>query len=153
MLVVEEITQGAGEVQLYRELYAGTPMEMPELTGKQWPAPAGVLAARQDGELLGWVVYFSSGHPGDTAILQWIMVRQERERLTTGYNPTSPATTADIDALAALAAKAARHARRAGYTEMQWSPTEPGLAEGITTRLNARTVKDEDGFYSYRLAL
>ncbi|WP_438484756.1 hypothetical protein [Streptomyces sp. S186] len=152
MLVVQEVPLGAGEVALYRELYAPTSVPVPELGEEPWPAPAGVLAGRRGGELVGWVVFFAGNNDKSQATLQWIMVRQERERITTGYHTTTAASTADVDDLTALASAAARQAQRAGYTHLKWGPAEPGLAEGIATRLNARTVTDEDGFLSYQLA-
>ncbi|WP_274912109.1 hypothetical protein [Streptomyces sp. WZ-12] len=156
MLVVEEIALGAGEAALYRELYAPTSVPVPELSTEPWPAPAGVLAGRRDGQLVGWVVFFAGSANGNKdegrAVLQWIMAKQERERITTGYITASPASAADVDDLTTLADAGARQARQAGYTSMEWGPAEPGLAEGLATRLSARTAEDEDGFHSYRLA-
>ncbi|MFC1436121.1 hypothetical protein ACEZDB_36350 [Streptacidiphilus sp. N1-3] len=160
MLRIEAVEPGPDEEALYRELFAPLARPMPVSVSEppseggpgHWTAPAGVLAAREDGALLAWVVYFAQELGSARAVLQWVTVERERQRITTGYNTEHPGTAAEVDTLAALATEAARAAAAAGYTRLRWQPAEPDLAEGLARRLRART-EHEDGFTFYELPL
>ncbi|MEV0090007.1 hypothetical protein [Streptomyces sp. NPDC050738] len=154
MLALEQVT-AESEDALYRELYAGLPVPMPELggDGEHWRPPYGIVAGRRDGALVGWVVYFAEEAGGGTAALQWLMTERERERITGGRNTQHPGTPAEIEALTALAAEAADRAREAGYAQLRWNPAEPGFAEGIAAGLGAQPYDDPEGRRFYRLHL
>ena len=159
MLRIEHLTPGPGEDVLYRELLADLPVPVPSVEAGHWPGVAGILAAREDGALLAWVVFFADGRHGRdqgderAAVLQWITVERERERIASGYNTEHPGTPTEIETLAALATEAAASAKAAGYAQLRWHPAEPDLAEGIASLLGARTVVDAEGFRSYALTL
>ena len=153
MLRVEHLEPGPGEDVLYRELLSGLPVPVPSTEAGHWPGVAGIVAAREDGRLLAWVVFFADAREEGTAALQWITVERERERIATGFNTEHPGTPAEIGTLAALATEAAASARAVGYTRLRWLPAEPDLAEGVAARLGARTVVDPEGFRSYVLPL
>lgn len=154
MLDIRAVEPGPAEEPLYRELFAGLSNPMPpiEVSGSRWTAPAGVLAAREGADLLAWVVYFAEQPGSSRAVLQWITVERERQRISTGYNTEHLGTTAEIDTLTALTAEAARCAGAAGYTRLRWQPVEPGLAEGVAQRLHADTLV-EDGYRFFELSL
>lgn len=153
MLVVEEVAQGADEAALYQELYAGLATPMPELDESNWPAPAGIVCAREGGALRGWAVFFAYGREPHAAAFQWIMVERERERISTGFNTVHPGTETEVAELGALAVEAAGLAAEAGYTQLVRLPAEPDFAEGIARLLGARVIDGETEFPSYRLPL
>lgn len=154
MLHIEAVRPGPDEDVLYQELFAGLPVPMPPPgdNPSRWNEPAGVLAARDNGALRAWAVYFAEQPSSPRAVLQWIVVERERQRITAGYNTEHPGTAEEIGTLAALAAEAARQARAIGYSHLRRQPAEPDSAEGIARHLNARTVH-EDGFRFYDLPL
>lgn len=152
---IEAIDPITDEKALYEELFAPLPVPMPGLDaepGSQWTPPAGVFAAREDGVLLAWVVYFARDPGSPHAVLQWITVERERQRITAGHNTEHSGTPDEIDTLTALASAAAAAARAAGYTHLHWHPAEPDLAEGIALGLHAQTTR-QNGYTSYSLTL
>lgn len=160
MLHIESIRPGPAEEALYRELFAPlcTPLSTPvpptggDPSHSPWTEPSGVLAARDNGDLLAWVVYFALEPGSPWAVVQWIAIERERQRISTGLNTEHPATPTEIDTLTALTTAAAGAARAAGYTQLRWQPAEPGFAEGIAERLHAHPVH-EDGCTFYHLPL
>jgi GNAT superfamily N-acetyltransferase len=154
VLVVERVAEGPGENALYGELYQGLRTPMPDTDTVRWPAPSGVVAAREGGDtLVGWAVFFAHGKQDGEAAFQWVMVDRERQRIEAGHNTEHPGTPEEVAALAALASAAAERAREAGYISLRWQPAEPGLAERLAEVLHARTVEDDKGFRFHRLAL
>ncbi|WP_428957333.1 hypothetical protein [Streptomyces sp. cg35] len=118
-----------------------------------WPAPTGTIAAREGESLLAWVVFFAHPNEQGVAILQWIMVERERERIAQGHNTEHPGTRAELQMLEPLAREAAKQAHEAGYTQLEWFPAEPGFAEDLASLLQAQALDDDDGYRYYRLDL
>ncbi|WP_329119261.1 hypothetical protein [Streptomyces sp. NBC_01465] len=152
MLVLENVSEEA-ENDLYRELYAGLPVPMPDLDGEPWRPPYGTVAGRENGALAGWTVFFAEEPGSSTSVLQWLLLDRERQRITDGHNTTHPGTPAEIEILSALAAESAVLARKAGYAQLRWGQAEPGFAEGIATALGAQPFNDDEGYRFYRLYL
>ncbi|MHA6761800.1 hypothetical protein [Streptacidiphilus sp. PAMC 29251] len=167
VIKLERVADWAAERSLYQDLYRGLPVPMPELTRSTWPPPAGVVAARRDGQLLGWAVFFADadadadadayadanaerGGPDHGAVLQWILVARERQRITSGWNTEHGVTADESELLAALAAAAAEGARAAGYRALRWWEAEPGFAQSLAERTGAQRAEGADG--PYRLA-
>jgi len=146
---VIELEQVAGcdaERSLYEALYARLPI--PELSRREWPPPAGIVAGRRDGELMGWVVFLADVERDGEAVLQWILVDREQQRIALGRNTEHRVTDDEAEVLVALVGAAAEAARRAGYGAVRWWNAEPGFAETLAERTGAQRA---DG--AYRLTL
>ncbi|MYW69698.1 hypothetical protein GTY65_37390 [Streptomyces sp. SID8379] len=150
---LEQVDDAAKEERLYRQLYAGLPVAMPDPSRVTWPAPSATVAAREDDALLGWVVFFAHPNERSAAILQWIVVERERERIAQGHNTEQPVTEAELRTLEPLVREAAEQARAAGYSQLEWFPAEPGFAEGLADLLEAQALDDDEGWRHYRLGL
>nr|WP_239091763.1 hypothetical protein [Streptomyces sp. SID14478] len=134
-------------------MYAGLPVPIPDLTKVSWPEPAGTISGSEGDALVGWVVFFAHPSEQGAAILQWIMVERERERIAKVHNTEPPGTRSELETLVPLVQEAADQARAAGYSRLEWFPAEPGFAEGLCTLLEAEALDDEEGDRFYRLSL
>lgn len=150
----EPVRFGRDEDELYRELYAGLPVLMPELEHRDWPQPSGIVAGRRDGLALGWAYFFQHPSEPDVAYIQWLLLSRERERIMTGHTVQRGGTADEIDALAGIFGGVAEQARKAGYASVQWNDTEADLDQKVAARLGAPVHEQLNAQMSvYRLAL
>lgn len=136
----------AAEENLIEELYETVAMSPPdaapaEETRRAWSL-VGAVAARRDGQLLGWAGVYASADSADVALVQHMFVPRAARRLTTRSYDTHPATDQERDVVVALYRSAAKHARKAGYEFLQWSDAEHGPAGQAAEALNADRLSE-----------
>lgn len=127
------------DVRLYEELYAGTPVPVPDLSREDDGRPAAVVVARHtDGRLLGWAeVWEHDDAEGAVPHVQWLLVDRERERITTGRTARRPGSAEELETVACLLRRAATGAAAAGRTVLEWDGPGDGLDERVAAELGA----------------
>lgn len=104
------------------------------------PAPGrlGILAARRDGELLGWAALTGDEHA--RALTEAVYVSRYARRIRLGHYDFEPATAAEEAVVEALLAGAAGQARALGYRVLRWRGTDIGPEGRAAAALGAVAV-------------
>ncbi len=104
------------------------------------PAPGrlGILAARRDGELLGWAALTEDTNA--RVVTEPVYVSRYFRRIQLGHYDFEPATDAEEAVVAALLAGAAAHARAMGYRVLRWPGTDIGPEGRAAVALGAVAV-------------
>ncbi|MGK5637676.1 hypothetical protein ACSNOK_05055 [Streptomyces sp. URMC 126] len=146
-ITVEYQDAADGDVRLYEELYAGLPLPLPDTSRAERPAWT-VVARRSDGGLLGWAEVYPPHTGGDAADVQWLLVSQERERLTTGSAVRRGPTGEERETAGSLLRGAARRAAEAGLAALEWTGPD---TEGVAADLGARATEEPGGRWTVPL--
>ncbi|MQY22860.1 hypothetical protein [Nocardia macrotermitis] len=104
------------------------------------PAPGrlGILAARRDGELVGWAAL--TGDADARARTEPVYTSRYARRIRLGHNDFEPATDAEETVVEALTAGLAGQARALGYRVLRWRGTDIGPEGRAATVLGAVAV-------------
>ncbi|KNB50613.1 hypothetical protein [Streptomyces caatingaensis] len=132
------------DVPLYEELFAGTAVPVPDLSGPAAGRPAATVVARHtDGRLLGWAeVWEEDDGTGVPPFVQWLLVDRERERITTGRHTGRPGTDEELETAVRLLRRAATGAAAAGRTALEWNGAGDGLDERVAAELGAEESEE-----------
>ncbi|WP_216898128.1 hypothetical protein [Nocardia alni] len=98
----------------------------------------GILAARKDGELVGWTTL--SGGTGTRVVADPVFASRYLRQIQWGHYDFEPATDTEERIVLALLAGAAEQARALGYRVLQWPGTDIGPEGRAAAALGAVTI-------------
>ncbi|WP_067897040.1 hypothetical protein [Nocardia vaccinii] len=104
------------------------------------PAPGrlGILAARREGELLGWAALTDDGNA--RVLTEPVYVSRYVRRIQLGHYDFEPATDAEEAVVEALLTGVAGHARALGYRALRWRGTDTGPEGRAAVALGAVAI-------------